>query len=85
MQIKMTKVDSSVIAEVGYKDGFLHLRFVNGKLYQYENIPADIYEMLTTKTTSIGRFYNNVIRGKRPATLIHEEDIPELGIKDVVG
>ena len=60
---KMTKVNSSAIAEVGYDKttGTLKIVFNNGSEYEYADFEEARYkEML--KAPSIGRYYNMNIR-----------------------
>lgn len=55
-------VESSSIATVGWEDEVLEIRFNNGGLYHYFNVPPDVcLELL--KAESKGRFFNRYIRG----------------------
>ena len=61
---KMTSVKSSNINKIGYDGGgCLFVRFNNGGLYRYDNIPAEIYDVLM-KAESKGRFLRQNIIGK---------------------
>lgn len=55
-------VESSVISAVGYSN-VLEIQFESGRVYQYYDVPKDIYEgMLNAE--SKGRYFNANIRGK---------------------
>ena len=41
-----TPVRSSNIASVGYKNGTLEIAFVDGGVYQYFNVPEQVYQGL---------------------------------------
>ena len=72
MTIEMFKVDSSMIAAIGYGDGLLNVQFTSGKTYQYTGFSQDTFnEML--ESSSIGRYYNSLIRGSE-GKLLTEED-----------
>lgn len=56
------EVDSTVIGAVGYSR-VLEIRFESGRIYQYYDVPEDIYEgMLAAE--SKGKYFNSHIRGK---------------------
>lgn len=61
--MKMRPVSSSEIAALGYdpSKGLLRALFVEGGLYEYEQVPAKLYEQLL-QAPSIGRFFNEHIR-----------------------
>jgi hypothetical protein len=69
----LTEVESSNIAAVGYKDGFLHVRFQNGATYEYENVPDDVATALF-EAESVGRFFNGAIRGQYQAVKLPVEE-----------
>lgn len=55
-------VESSVISAVGYTR-VLEITFESGRIYQYYNVPEDVYQgMLDAE--SKGRYFNQEIRGK---------------------
>lgn len=55
-------VESSVIGAVGYSR-VLEIRFASGRVYQYYNVPEDVYQgMLDAE--SKGRYFNAHVRGK---------------------
>lgn len=63
--IKLNEVASSTIKAVGYdyehKD--LHVHFINGGEYLYENVPAEVYAKLL-EADSKGRFLHAEVIGK---------------------
>jgi hypothetical protein len=55
-------VESSSIDSVGYDDEVLEVRFANGGVYRYFDVPPEVcLELLNA--TSKGRFFNRRIRG----------------------
>ena len=60
-----TKVESSNIASVGYDqlDGILEIEFNSGAIYQYENVPMRVYEVMM-KADSVGKYFNAHIKSK---------------------
>ncbi|MBS1797414.1 MAG: KTSC domain-containing protein [Acidobacteria bacterium] len=58
-------VDSSSLEWVGYdaEKELLVIRFVSGGLYEYSEVPADVYEALMA-AESKGRFFRSRIRGE---------------------
>jgi hypothetical protein len=59
-------VESSSIDSVGYERNVLEVRFRNGGLYQYFDVPEELVVMLM-QAGSKGRFFNQRIRGVFPA------------------
>ena len=59
----ITRVASSVIAEVRYDDDrdLLEVLFHNGRVYRYLDVPPDEYEALI-HADSVGRYFNQEIR-----------------------
>jgi len=57
--IELTPVDSSNVVAVGKKDNNLYVLYKNG-LYQYEDVPQQLYESLL-KSESKGRFMRSEI------------------------
>jgi hypothetical protein len=55
-------VESSVIDAVGYSR-VLEIRFESGRIYQYYNVPEEIFEGMM-QAESKGRYFNANIRGK---------------------
>jgi len=58
----LVEVKSSNIKKVGYEGTSLFVEFANG-LYEYENVPADLYNQLL-EADSKGRFVGANIIGK---------------------
>lgn len=59
-------VESSSIESIGYERSVLEVRFRNGGLYQYFDVPEETLVMLM-RADSKGRFFNEAIRGRYPA------------------
>ena len=59
----ITRVASSVIAEVRYDDerNLLEVHFHNGRVYRYLDVPPDEHEALI-HADSVGRYFNQEIR-----------------------
>jgi hypothetical protein len=57
-------VESSVIRAVGHTR-VLEIEFESGRVYQYYDVPEDVYEAML-KSDSKGRYFNQHIRGKFP-------------------
>ncbi|HEX8372586.1 MAG TPA: KTSC domain-containing protein [Chthoniobacterales bacterium] len=66
-QIKLIAVDSETMRSVGYdaKEQLLQIEFVSGKLYQYSNVPAAVYQRLLG-AESKGGFFNAAIKDSYP-------------------
>jgi hypothetical protein len=58
---------SSVVLRIDYNasTGILKITFVSGKVYDYENVPEDVYVAMKT-SGSKGIFFNEHIKGKFP-------------------
>ena len=59
--MNMTPVSSSNLSSVGYENGTLYIRFHNGRLYAYYNVPVSEYEALMS-ADSHGKYFNANIR-----------------------
>lgn len=59
-------VESSSIDSVGYEKNVLEVRFRNGGLYQYFDVPEEMLLMLM-RADSKGAFFNRSIRGRYPS------------------
>jgi hypothetical protein len=61
--MNMTPVKSSAIAEVGHdpETRLLRLAFRSGRVYEYFDVPPDVYEDLLN-AESVGEFVNRVIK-----------------------
>ena len=57
-------VESSVIRAVGHTR-VLEVEFESGRVYQYYDVPEDIYDAMLN-SESKGRYFNQHIRGKFP-------------------
>lgn len=55
-------VESSVIDAIGYSH-VLEIRFESGHIYQYYNVPEEVYNAMLT-APSKGKYFNESIRGK---------------------
>ena len=64
-------VVSSNISAVGYDEQFetLEVEFLNGSIYQYYNVPRNLYEQLM-QAGSKGRFLNTYIKNAYPYSRI---------------
>ncbi|MGN6276315.1 MAG: KTSC domain-containing protein [Solirubrobacterales bacterium] len=69
--MRRVPVESSVIAEIGYEDEIMEVRFDNGGLYRYFNVPPQVCLDLL-KADSKGRFFNDEIRGEYPCKRIRK-------------
>jgi hypothetical protein len=56
-------VESRSIDSVGYEKNVLEVRFRNGGLYQYFDVPEQMVALLM-QADSKGRFFNQQIRGR---------------------
>lgn len=54
MTIKMTKVVSTSISEVGYKRRTMHVQFNTGDTYEYKKVPRAVFDALV-KAQSKGK------------------------------
>jgi hypothetical protein len=63
-QMRRQAVSSSNVSEVGYDEGSrtLEVLFTNGSIYQYFDVPPQIYAELI-QTGSIGQYLNANIKG----------------------
>jgi hypothetical protein len=59
----MTEVTSSNILSIGYDDEVksLYVKFKSGKVYEYENVPASVYDELS-EAESVGKYFNQMIK-----------------------
>jgi len=56
------EVESTVIGAVGHSR-VLEIQFESGRIYQYFNVPEDVYDEML-KAESKGKYFNANIRGK---------------------
>ena len=57
-------VDSTVIRAVGHTR-VLEIEFESGRIYQYFNVPEDVFDEFLS-SDSKGRYFNSHVRGKYP-------------------
>jgi len=68
-------VESSMIDSIGYEKNVLEVRFCNGGLYQYLDVPESVLAQLM-RANSKGRFFNQQIRGRYPALRLERQATP---------
>jgi hypothetical protein len=63
--MKVTAVESTTLATVGYDDesGQLQLEFCNRAIYRYFDVPSAVHRALLT-AASKGNYFNTTIRGR---------------------
>ena len=61
--MKRTKVESSNIASIGYDGNIMEIEFNSGAIYQYENVPIRVYDVMM-KADSVGKYFNAHIKSK---------------------
>lgn len=59
--MNMISVFSSNISEIGYESTTLYVRFNNGHLYAYYNVPYSVYQSFVS-ATSVGKFFEHFIK-----------------------
>ncbi len=59
--MEMTKVESSNVAEIGWEDEVLQVRFVKGGLYKYTGVPELLWKAFKA-APSKGKFFHAKIR-----------------------
>jgi hypothetical protein len=69
--MRRVPVESSVIAEIGYEDEVMEVRFNNGGIYRYFNVPPKVC-LDCLKADSKGRFFNHEIRSEYPCKRIRK-------------
>jgi hypothetical protein len=60
--MKKQEVESSVIGAVGHTR-VLEIEFENGRIYQYFDVPEEVFEGMVN-SDSKGRYFNSHVRGK---------------------
>lgn len=58
--MNMTHVSSSNIESIGYESGTLYVRFLNGSLYAYSNVPESVYQGLMSASSHGGYLASHV-------------------------
>ena len=63
--MRMISVSSSDLHEVGYDERFalLQIRFNSGAIYEYYDVPRNIYIGLIT-ASSAGKYFHEYVKGK---------------------
>lgn len=61
--MELVEVESTNLRKVGYENGSLFLEYSSGALYQYDEVPKNLYEELLT-SESKGKFVNACVKGK---------------------
>jgi hypothetical protein len=69
--MKKTNVTSSNIDSIGYdeKSKTLEIEFKKGGIYQYSNVPKELFTSLM-KASSHGRFFHAKIKDRFPTTKV---------------
>lgn len=68
-------VESTMLDSIGYEKNVLEVRFNNGGLYQYLDVPESTLAGLM-RADSKGRFFNEHIRGRYPAVRLERQAAP---------
>lgn len=68
-------VQSSMLASVGHDGDTLHVEFKGGKVYAHTGVSAERFQQMLA-ADSIGKHYNEHIKGKFPHTLLPAEVQP---------
>ena len=63
--MQMLKVESSVIAEVGYDEPYLRIKFKSGQTYDYVGVSQEQFKELI-KAPSKGKYFRENILDKFP-------------------
>lgn len=65
--MERTHVLSSDLKSVGYADAYqiLEIEFCNNRIYQYQNVPHDVFDQLLA-AESKGKFFHYLIKDKYP-------------------
>jgi len=72
--MRRTAVDSTNIASIGYKktEKVLEVRFKSGIVYQYKDVPLDIYEDFQSAESKGSFFFKRVRNGGYSYTKIEK-------------
>lgn len=72
--VQLQRVVSSVLSAVGYepKRKILEVEFRSGRLYQYFDVPPNVYEQLLA-APSLGSYFNKAIRPHYRAEMVVEK------------
>lgn len=72
----MHQVLSSHIAAIGHAGDFLYVEFIDGKVARYNGVPPDALKELR-ESPSVGRTFNELVRGKTSFTYVPLRGAPE--------
>ncbi len=61
--MKMVHVVSSNVEAVGYENGFIEIRFLNGSVYRYPNCTEELFSQLLS-APSKGAFVHQRLKGR---------------------
>lgn len=67
--MEMIAVKSSNVHSIGYENGTLYVRFLTGVLYEYYDVPADVYDEFLN-ASSKGRFVHYRLKGRYKYRLV---------------
>lgn len=59
--MERTSVSSSNIASIGYEDCTLEIEFNGGRIYQYYDVPEDVFNELMS-ASSHGQYFNRHVK-----------------------
>lgn len=65
--IKMNSIQSTSIAQIGYKYRTMNVVFQNGKTYVFKKVPRALFDQLMS-SISKGKFFNQHIKEVYPFT-----------------
>jgi len=64
------QVSSSNVSSIGYENGTLEVKFLNGRIYQYHGVSESIYKTLLSGV-SVGSYLAKYVYGKYSETRIN--------------
>ncbi len=64
--MKRIPVKSSNLKAVGYESEIMEIEFLNGSVYEYSEVPQEMYDSLMS-APSQGKYYNQYIKGEFPS------------------
>lgn len=67
--MEMKQVNSTSIAQIGYKRRTMNVVFQGGKAYEFKKVPRRVFDEFR-KSASLGAFFNNEIKGNYPQTAV---------------
>lgn len=69
MTNQMYPVNSSQISYIGYEGTDLYIKFKNGTVYKYANVPKDLFDNLKN-SKSVGKYFTDHIKNSYDCTKI---------------